>query len=280
MQKRKKGRKVALVAGLALVVLSVAMVWTYWGEIQSWYDFRHRDFESLGRNEQGYPEYRHRGTGIVFVGLPGGTFEMGRSPGNEALRSDYEGPVHKVTLSPFLIAKYEVTQAQWKAVMGNNPSDYGGRALPVHNVSWEDCQDFCEKTGFSLPTEAQWEHACRAGTSGAYAGTGTLDDMGWYRKPGGRLTNTVGQKLPNDFGLHDMHGNVFEWCEDWYQADFYQESAGARDPLCENSGSGWRVLRGGSYRGFHRACRSAWRGNLSQSVKHKWIGLRPSWSSP
>ncbi len=105
MQKTKKGRKVALVAGLALVVLSVAMVWTYWGEIGFFLKF-----ERLGKNAQGRPEYRHRETGIVFVGLPGGTFMMG-SPESESGRRESEGPVHKVTLSPFLIAKYEVSQS-------------------------------------------------------------------------------------------------------------------------------------------------------------------------
>ncbi len=104
MAHTKKGRKVALLAGLALVVLSVAVVWTYWEELRSWYAFR-RDFERLGKNVQDYPEYRHRETGIVFVGLPGGTFEMG-SPETEIGRKENEGPVHKVSLSPFLIAKY------------------------------------------------------------------------------------------------------------------------------------------------------------------------------
>ena len=112
MVRRKKGRKVALVAGLALVVLSVAMVWTYWKEVRSWYEFW-RDFESLGKNEQGYPEYRHRKTETVFVGLPGGTFDMG-SPESEADRLDDQGPVHKVTLSPFLIAKYGAPGQAWE----------------------------------------------------------------------------------------------------------------------------------------------------------------------
>ncbi len=155
MQKTKKGRKVALVAGLALVVLSVAMAWTYRKEIESWFAFR-RDFESLGKNTQGRPEYRHRETGIVFVALPGGTFEMG-SPKGEANREKREGPLHEVVLSPFLIAKYEVSQAEWKKVTRHNPSKSKGDTLPVERVSWEECQEFCEKSELSLPTEAQWE---------------------------------------------------------------------------------------------------------------------------
>ncbi len=140
MEKPKKGRKVALVAGLALVVLSVGMVWTSWGEIGFWYAWR--EFERLGKNEQGYPEYRHRQTGIVFVGLPGGTFKMG-SPETEADLADWEGPVRKVTLSPFFIAKYEVNQAEWRRVMRASPSLLEGDSLPVEGVSWEDCQAFC-----------------------------------------------------------------------------------------------------------------------------------------
>ncbi len=193
-----------------------------------------------------------------------------------------EGPVHEVTLSSFLIAKYEVSQAEWKKVMGKNPSHSKGDTLPVEWVSWEDCQGFCTKTGLSLPTEAQWEYACRAGTSGAYAGTGKLDDMGWYAKDPMALSflgaHPVGMKQPNDFGLHDMHGNVWEWCRDWYQEDFYQESTDARDPLCESSGSEYRVIRGGRWGSNAEYCRSAFRG-YPPSVRHQDLGFRPAWSS-
>ncbi|MCZ6603249.1 MAG: formylglycine-generating enzyme family protein [Planctomycetota bacterium] len=274
MQKPKKGRKVALVAGLALVVLSVAMVWTYWKEIRFFLKF-----ERLEKNAQGYPEYRHRETGIVFVGLPGGTFEMG-SPESESGRMEWEGPVHKVSLSPFLIAKYEVSQAEWKKVMGNRRSRFEGDTLPVGNVFWEDCQEFCTKAGLSLPTEAEWEYACRAGTSGAYAGTGKLDDMGWSKENSGGPPHPVGEKLPNDFGLHDMHGSVLEWCEDWFQEDFYQESTGVIDPLCENSGSGSRVVRGGSWYDPARVCRSAGRGRIPPSSRIEALGFRPTRSPP
>ena len=285
MLKRKKGRKVALLAGLALVVLSVSVGWTYWKEIRSWYEFRQL-FESLGKNEHGRPEYRHWQTGIVFVGLPGGTFDMG-SPETEEGQFEDEGPVHKVTLSPFLIAKYEVSQAEWQKVMGSNPSDSKGDALPVEQISWDDCQEFCKKTGLSLPTEVQWEYACRAGTAGPFAGTGNLDEMGWYDKNSGGTTHPVGEKKANDFGLHDMHGNVWELCEDWYQEGFYQESTGARDPLCENSGSGYRVVRGGSWNhpgagGLYPApyCRSAARQSGQRSSSGFRVGFRPAWSSP
>ncbi len=132
----------------------------------------------------------------------------------------------------------------------------------------------------SLPTEAQWEYACRAGTSGPFAGTGNLDDMGWYWENSGRRTHPVGEKQPNDFGLHDMHGSVWEWCEDWYQESLYRESTGARDPLCENSGSGWRVIRGGSYSNDARYCRSAKRFWEIPSHDGLFLGFRAAWSSP
>ncbi len=276
MEKPKKGRKVALVAGLALVALSVVMVWTYRKEIRSWYALW-RDFEALGKNAQGYPEYRHRQTGIVFVGPPGGMFDMG-SPETERARYKNEGTEYKVTLSPFLVAKFEVSKAEWKKVMGDNPSKYKGDTPPVERVSWEDCREFCEKTGLSLPTEAQWEYACRAGTSGAYAGTGKLDDMGWSKENSGDTTHPVGEKQPNDFGLHDMHGNVLEWCEDWYQEDFYPKSTGVRDPLCENSGSGYRVIRGGHRDTFAGRCRSACRDWFPPADSYFCVGFRPAWS--
>ncbi len=163
MATTKRGKRIAFTAGSVLLALAVLIGILYGPEIRSWYALW-RDFESLGKNEQGYPEYQHRGTGIVFVGLPGGTFDMG-SPETESGRQPDEGPVHKVTLSPFLIAKHEVSQTEWKKVMGVNPSKSKGDTLPVGQVSWEDCQEFCKKTGLSFPTEAQWEYACRAGTA-------------------------------------------------------------------------------------------------------------------
>ncbi len=173
-----------------------------------------------------------------------------------------------------------MSQAEWKEFMGVNPSRKKGDTLPVETISWEDCQEFCKKTGLSLPTEAQWEYACRAGTSGPFAGTGKLDDMGWYAMNSGDTTHRVGEKTPNDFGLHDMHGNVWEWCEDWYQADYYDESTGANNTLCENSGSGSRSARGGSF--YNRAgyCRSAFRVGVSPGIRNVQFGFRPAWSSP
>ena len=160
MAHTKKGRKVALVAGLALVVLSVAMVWKYRKEIRSWYEFHHRDFAALGKNTHGYPEYRHRQTGIVFVGLPGGTFEMGSKKDEEkeliteftryarrtrslgTIRIAAEQPCQEVTVGSFLIAKYELRQSIWARLMGGNRFGLKGDDLPVRSLSWDDCREF------------------------------------------------------------------------------------------------------------------------------------------
>jgi formylglycine-generating enzyme required for sulfatase activity len=162
---KPKGKRVALAAGLgAAVVLAVAVV-LGWRDILLLYRF-----ERLGRNAQGYSEYRHRQTGIVMVLLPGGTFHMGAQKTDPNGRNydpeaeDDEGPVHEVTLRPFLITKHELTQAEWKSVMGSNPSYFkGDDDRPVENISWDDIQKFEAKTGLTLPTEAEWEYACRGG---------------------------------------------------------------------------------------------------------------------
>jgi len=218
------------------------------------------EFTSLGKNAQGFEEFREEQTGIVFVKLPGGKFQM-RSPASEAKPDGNEYPVHEVTLSPFLIAKYEVTQAQWKRVMGTSPSYFKGDELPVEKVSWNDCQEFCKNTGLSLPTEAQWEYACRAGTTTAYhsgASEADLAEVAWYNKNSGGTTHPVGTKKPNDFGLYDMHGNLWEWCEDEHSPDSYGP-----------------VSRGGSFSTDARICDSADRTRLPPDDRIGSWGFRP-----
>ncbi len=165
------------------------------------------------------------------------------------------------------MGKYEVTQAQWKSVMGNNPSVFKDDNRPVENVSWNDCQEFCKKTGLQLPTEAQWEYACRAGSRGPYAGTGNLDDMGWYLDNSRVQTHPVGTKHPNAWGIYDMHGNVSEWCLNW----FGPLSSGGADPVGSISGSK-RVKRGGSFRS--QGSSSSSRTDDSPSNEVRYLGFR------
>ncbi len=210
------------------------------------------------------------GVEFAFRWCPAGSFQMGSESGN----SD-EKPVHEVTLTRgFWLLETEVTQAQWQAVMGNNPSYFHGNNLPVECVSWEDCKEFCTKLSsqglnVSLPTEAQWEYACRAGTTGAYAGN--LDEMAWYDDNSGSTTHEVGQKKPNAWGLYDMHGNVYEWCSDWW--DSYSESP-ASDPTGPSSGT-LRVFRGGSWNNDAQYCRSANRNGNTPTNRSRNIGFRP-----
>jgi formylglycine-generating enzyme required for sulfatase activity len=290
---QSNGKKIAILAGCVAVGVIAGVAWYSGAHIRFWWEF-----EPLGKNEQGYREYRHRQTGIVFVKLPGGTFNMGSSKEDgEKAFDDFSGeyggfykrafvkwiadeqPGHEVTLSSFIIAKHEVTQAEWLKVMGENPSNFKGENLPVEQVSWEDCQEFCEKTGFKLPTEAEWEYACRAGKEGAYAGTGKLAEMGWNGRKCGGITHPVGEKEPNDFGIYDMHGNVWEWCEDVFDEDFYSKpEATKKNPVC-TSGSEARVSRGGGwvYDAWH--CRSASRSGSHPSNSSELVGFRPSRSS-
>lgn len=231
-------------------------------------------FASLGKNPQGYEEYRHEQTGIVFVKLPGGKFSMG-CPETEKGRKQNEGPVHEVLLSPFMIAKREVTQAEWLTVMGENPSGFKGDVLPVESVSWDYCQLFCGETGLKLPTEAQWEYACRAGTTGPFAGNTILTEMGWFRDNSDEKYHPVGEKKPNDFGLYDMRGNVWEWCADVYKETFYSTpEAKRRDPLCTR-GSELRVFRGGGWDCPAKWCRSAYRWGWPPD-SFSGLGLRPT----
>ena len=143
-----------------------------------------------------------------------------------------------------------------------------GDNRPVTHVSWNDCQEFCRKTGLQLPTEAQWEYACRAGSTGAYAGN--LDDMAWYENNSGSRTHSVGTKKPNAWGLYDMHGNVYEWCQDWFGK---YPSGSVTDPTGPSSGSD-RVGRGGSWDDDAGGCRSAYRSYGEPGYRYYYLGFR------
>lgn len=241
-------------------------------------------FTYLKKNTRGYKEYLHDKTGIVFVRLPAGSFWMG-SPKSEEGSRNSERPRHRVKLASFLIARCEVNQKEWKRAMGTDPSHFKGAKLPVEMVSWEDCQEFCRKSGLSLPTEAQWEYACRAGTDTpfAFGETITTDEVNYGIAPSRepprgtyRKRTVVVDSLPvNPFGLHHMHGNVEEWCEDVWDPKFYGKAAATkRDPVCR-SGRNLRTVRGGSW--FHDAsiCRSAFRGPHVPTARFQVLGFRP-----
>jgi formylglycine-generating enzyme required for sulfatase activity len=216
---------------------------------------------------------------IEFVLIPSGEFMMG-SPDSESERFDTEGPVHCVRISrPFYVAKYEVTQGQWEAVMGNNPSLFknAGKDAPVEQVSWEDCKDFCKKTGLSLPTEAQWEYACRAGTKTRFNRGNTDADLrvvGWFVGNSGNATHPVGILLANAWGLYDMHGNVWEWCDD-AQSRNYRGAPTDGSAWLGGSSSG-PVERGGGWPNIAAFCRSAFRGRGGTDHRCSSTGFRPT----
>jgi formylglycine-generating enzyme required for sulfatase activity len=205
--------------------------------------------------------FEHAETGLEFVLVPVATFTMG-SPEDERGRKDDE-PLRNVELrAPFLAARTEVTQRAWVAAMGGNPSRYKGKDRPVESVSWEDAAAFCEKTGLALPTEAQWEYMCRAGSYQRYSGferEKELDLYAWTKDNAGRKgTSPVGAKRPNGFGLLDVHGNVWEWC-----ADVDPDRADAR------------VYRGGSWRNSARSARCAHRFRGAPDTRDDVLGFRP-----
>jgi formylglycine-generating enzyme required for sulfatase activity len=205
------------------------------------------------------------------MGSPEG--ESGRKPDGEHL--------HDVELSPFLIAKYEVTQGQMVRVMGRNPSQFIDPIRPADSVSWILARDFCARAGCRLPTEAQWEYACRGGSTGRYSLDAPLDELGWYNGNSEDTTHPVGRKRPNPFGLHDVHGNVLEWCQDVFSPDFYERpEAGGPDPMNDPPEpsprpTAPRVLRGGPFDGKPEYCRSADRWSEPPNRTNRNHGLRP-----
>jgi formylglycine-generating enzyme required for sulfatase activity len=223
-----------------------------------------------------------------MVSIPGGTFEMGST------ESPYEQPVHTVTLQPFKISACEVTQAQYLKIMGNNPSNFRDPGYPdtgsnpVEQVTWDNAMEFCAKLSevsgqtYTLPSEAQWEYACRAGSTSRYSfgdDDEMIDGYGWYwgnsNGEGGPYgTHPVGTKLPNSWGLYDMHGNVLEWCLDSWHGDY--TGAPIDGSVWEPDTGSYRMVRGGSWvdnpAGF---CRSAYRGNgFNPVLSYPNLGFR------
>jgi|GEM_PF-557407 len=213
-------------------------------------------------------------TGIEMLLVPPGEFIMGESGGDTEVEEDGL-PDHRVRLTkPFYLGRYPVTQAQWTAQIGSNPSQFQGApytdcpSRPVESVSWDDCQRFCAATGLRLPTEAEWEYACRAGDRKPRYGEPA--EIGWFKENSANTTHPVGKKLPNALGLHDTLGNVWEWCQDWYGP--YSSSA-ATNPAGPSSGPN-RVLRGGSWGNGSSSCRGSRRLSATPDDAYNCIGFR------
>ena len=216
-------------------------------------------------------------TGMEFVRVPGGCFQMGDTFGDG--ESD-EKPLHEVCVDGFWMGKTEVTQGQWQKVMGSNPSRFKyGSNYPVEEVSWNDAQNyirsFAERSGkpVRLPTEAEWEYAARSGGKNEkYAGGGYLDDVVWYKDNSGGSTHMVASKQPNGLGLYDMSGNVWEWCQDLYNKDYYRVSP-RNNPSGPTSGYS-RVNRGGSWLSLANHCRVPDRSRDGPGYREYGLGLR------
>ncbi|MEY4173010.1 MAG: hypothetical protein RI900_175, partial [Actinomycetota bacterium] len=212
---------------------------------------------------------RHTATSMDMLLVPSGTFTMGASPGDPQAGTD-ESPTRQVTLSePFYIGRTEVTQSQWQGVMGSNPSNFQNAPNhPVERISWSMAQSFCTNTGMRLPTEAEWEYACRGLTTTAQYGT--LSSIAWYSANSGSITREVATKAANGYGLHDTIGNVWEWCGDWYGAYF---GGAVTDPTGPATGSS-RVLRGASFSTGSSLCRSSARSSATPVTVAWNLGMR------
>lgn len=247
-----------------------------------------RGFPSHAQEKKDPPKHFANSIGMKFVWIPPGTCTMG-SPQEEKVRNVNEAQ-HKVTLAKgFYMGVYAVTQEQWKEIMGNTPSHFKGeRNLPVEQVSWEDCQEFIKKLRekdkhpYRLPAESEWEFSCRAGTTTPFSFGDTIssDQANYNGKPSPyrtgknwvyrKKTTAVARFPANAWGLHDMHGNVKQWCQDWYGDDPKND---AIDPQGPNTGE-YRVLRGGSWDDYAERCRSAHRAFAEPGRRLSEVGIR------
>ena len=220
--------------------------------------------------------------GMEFVLVPAGTFVMGAEKKEAVNVGADEGPTHTVTISkPYYLGKFEVTQEQWEAIMGENPSSHKGKNLPVDTISWDNIYLFIRKLNqkegqkYRLPTEAEWEYAARAGGTGLYSfgdNAKELGQYGWFKDNSGGKPHPVGQRKPNAFGLYDMHGNVWEWVHDWYKDTYYTESP-ENDPKGPEKGL-YRAERGGSWDSSANALRPTVRISNPQDTQCPFSGFR------
>ncbi len=227
--------------------------------------------EPLGRT------FKDSVTGMEFLLVKGGCFQMGSNDGRV-----YEKPMHEVCLEDFYLGKYEVTQREWKALMGRSLSSFNGNRRPIERVTWDDAQSFILKLNdrsgmtYRLPTEAEWEYAARSGgRQEKYAGTSSrssLVSFAWHDVNSGGQTRAVGLKKPNSIGLHDMSGNVWEWCSDWYSEDYYAQSE--RDNPQGPATGRYRVIRGGEWSLPGRLTRTTYRDASKPDIRKNDIGFR------
>ncbi|MEM6261912.1 MAG: formylglycine-generating enzyme family protein [Bacteroidota bacterium] len=217
---------------------------------------------------------------FTMVRIAGGDFLMG-SEDQEAYGD--EKPVHPVNISSFYLGQYPVTQALWQAVMGENPSRFPGKNRPVESVTWDDCQVFCAKLSeltdqpYRLPSEAEWEYAARGGHLShgfLYSGSNDLDEVGWYGQRGGFGTQPIGLKPPNELGLYDMSGNVYEWCEDDWHITYDGAPKNGRPWIDTPERAPYRVCRGGGWSDSARRCRVSYRNSHSPGNRSGILGLR------
>jgi formylglycine-generating enzyme required for sulfatase activity len=226
----------------------------------------------------------HTSLGIDFVLIPAGSFMMGLSP-EELLHSRYTNalPKHPVRVSrPFYMSRHEITQRQWRVVMGENPSHFKGKDRPVENITWHQVQEFIRRLNlrdhtrsYRLPTEAEWEYACRAGSVTQFCfgdDREKLDRYGWYCRNSDFETHPVGKLRPNDWGLYDMHGNAAEWCQDWYEG-YPRTGVFRSDPSGPASGTE-KIIRGGAWDQAASFCRSAARSRNVTNDGSVLVGFR------
>ena len=259
MRKKRSRQRLLFLAAVATVLVSGTAAWLSRDDVRFWWLF-----ESLGQNSQGYPEYRHRETGIVMVRLLGGRFFMGARDGEGKFEdgSEVELPRHEVSVGPFLIGTHELSRETWTSFMGASDVSEETVTGSAVEVSWDDCQRFCEQTGLSVPTEAEWEYACRGGTEDAYAFGGLSR---WDKSAGGQAV-MLDATESNAYGLFNMHGNAMEWCEDFFDPDFYSKpESRTPNPVCtteilaefSDGPERARVVRGGFWANVDRRSRSA-----------------------
>ena len=234
---------------------------------------------NTGLSGQSRETFTVNGVSFTMIRVDGGTFKMGATKAQDSDAENDESPVHEVTLSTYMMGETEVTQALWQAVMGSNPSRFNGDQNPVEQVSWNDCQKFLKKlntlTGktFRLPTEAEWEYAARGGSKSRktkYSGGSDIGSVAWYTDNSGSKTHPVKGKAPNELGIYDMSGNVYEWCSDWYSE---YSSSSQTNPKGASSGSN-RVRRGGSWYFNSRYCRSTNRDSNAPVNRNIYLGFR------